>query len=322
MAGPRGGVPPAGGRTMHGYWLGAAVAGGLSAALYLSVLAAPGGVMLASFTMTPLFVIGLSFGLPAALAAGLVAMGAVLAAIGLVGGLLYGAVNALPVMVLVGRALLSRVAQGGGLEWYPPGLLVSWLTAIALAALALLLAMLGAGPGDIGSGVQEQVEQMLPLFGAEAEAIRPVLEGVAPIFPGLAAAAWMTVTALNGALSQGLLVRTGRARRPSPDISATELPRWIPAALGITVLLALLGSGTPKLIAANAVAVLAVAYLILGLAVVHAASRGMRGRPALLGFLYAIMAVLAWPMLVIAALGLIDQLAGLKRRIAASGREV
>ena len=307
---------------MLAYWAGATVLGLVSAALYLAALALPGGVVLASFTQTPLFFAGLTLGLPAALAASAASALAVSTAAGWVGGLVHGIVNAVAVLVLVQRALLSRQAASGATEWYPPGLMVSWLTGLGVAALATLLLLLASAEGGIAGSVQRQVEAMLPLFGPNAEAMRPLFETIAPIVPGLVVAAWMMVTMVNGALGQAFALKTGRAARPAPELAATELPRGLAAAFAVAAGVALLGPGTLGLVGSNATVVLAVPFLVLGFAVVHAATRGLRARTLLLGGLYAATAVLTWPVVVIVALGLIEQGFGLKRRFAAPSREV
>jgi hypothetical protein len=299
------------------YWVEAAVLGGVSAALYLSVIVTPGGVFLASFTQTPLFLAGLALGLPAAVTASAVASLAVMTAAGLIGGLAYALVNAVPVLVLVQRALLSRRAPDGAIEWYPPGLLIVWLTGLAAVALAILMALLASGEGGIAGSVQRQLDAILPVFGANQENMRPLLEAIAPIVPGMVVAAWMTVTIVNGALGHAIAVKGRRALRPAPEIAATELPNWLAMALAIAAGLALLGPGMLGTLGANATAVLTVAFLMLGLAVVHAVTRGFRARGLLLGGLYAVTAILTWPVLVIIALGLIEQGFGLKRRFAA-----
>lgn len=304
------------------YWVGAAVLGGISAVLYLSVIATPGGVVLASFTQTPLFLAGLALGFPAAVTASAVASLSVMATAGLIGGLAHGLVNALPVLVLVQRALLSRRAPDGGIEWYPPGHLVTWLTGLAAVALAVLLGLLGSGEGGIAGSVQRQIDAILPMFGPNQQDVRPLFEGVAPIVPGMVVAAWMIVTMVNGAVGQAISIRSRRALRPAPAIAETELPNWLAVALAIAAGLALLGPGVLGTLGANATVVLLVPFVVLGLAVVHAATRGLRARRLLLGGLYAVTAILTWPMIAIIALGLIEQGFGLKRRMAAPGREV
>jgi hypothetical protein len=303
---------------MLAYWAGAAVLGVASAALYLAALALPGGVLLASFTQAPLFLAGLTLGLPAALAASATSALVVWGGAGLIGGVVHAIVNALPVLVLIQRALLSRQTADGGVEWYPPGLLVSWLTGLAVLALGVLLLLLAGAEGGIEGAVQRQIEAMLPMFGPNQDAMRPLFEIIAPVVPGMVVAAWMTVTIVNGALAQAMALKTGRAARPAPDIAATELPRIVAAGLAIMAGLALVGPGALGVVGANATVVLTVPFLVLGFAVVHAATKGLRARRLLLGGLYAVTAILTWPVIAIVALGLIEQGFGIKRRFAAS----
>ena len=300
------------------YSLTAVLLGGLSALLYLSVIVTPGGVIMASFTQAPLFIAGLSLGLPAALMATAMASVSVMTAGGLLGGIVHALVNALPVLILLNRALLSRRAPDGGVEWYPPGLLVAWLSGLAAVTLGVLLTILAMGQGGMAGSVHRQIELILPMFGPNQESLRPLFEIVAPILPAIIVAAWMLVTMANGAIAQAITTGMRRALRPALKIAETELPNWLPIALVIAAGVVLLGHGLIATIAANATVILLVPFVVLGLAVVHVATRGVRARGFLLGGLYAVTAILTWPLIVIIALGLIEQGFGLKRRIAAA----
>jgi hypothetical protein len=300
------------------YSLSAVLLGGLSALLYLSVIVTPGGVIMASFTQAPLFIAGLSLGLPAALMATAVASVSVMTAGGLLGGIVHALVNALPVLILLNRALLSRRAPDGGVEWYPPGLLVAWLSGLAAVTLGVLLTILAMGQGGMAGSVHRQIELILPMFGPNQESLRPLFEIVAPILPAIIVAAWMLVTMANGAIAQAITTGMRRALRPALKIAETELPNWLAIALVIAAGVVLIGHGLIGTIAANATVILLVPFVVLGLAVVHLATRGVRARGFLLGGLYAVTAILTWPLIVIIALGLIEQGFGLKRRIAAA----
>jgi predicted membrane protein DUF2232 len=300
------------------YSLTAVLLGGLSALLYLSVIVTPGGVIMASFTQAPLFIAGLALGLPAALMATAVASVSVMTAGGLLGGIVHALVNALPVLILLNRALLSRRAPDGGVEWYPPGLLVAWLSGLAAVTLGVLLTILAVGQGGMAGSVHRQIELILPMFGPNQESLRPLFEIVAPILPAIIVAAWMLVTMANGAIAQAITTGMRRALRPALKIAETELPNWLAIALVIAAGVVLLGHGLIATIAANATVILLVPFVVLGLAVVHVATRGVRARGFLLGGLYAVTAILTWPLIVIIALGLIEQGFGLKRRIAAA----
>jgi hypothetical protein len=300
------------------YSLTAVLLGGLSALLYLSVIVTPGGVIMASFTQTPLFIAGLSLGLPAALMATAVASVSVMTAGGLLGGIVHALVNALPVLILLNRALLSRRAPDGSVEWYPPGLLVAWLSGLAAVTLGVLLTILAMGQDGMAGSVHRQIDLILPMFGPNQESLRPLFEIVAPILPAIIVAAWMLVTMANGAIAQAITTGMRRALRPALKIAETELPNWLAIALVIAAGVVLLGHGLIGTIAANATVILLVPFVVLGLAVVHLATRGVRARGFLLGGLYAVTAILTWPLIVIIALGLIEQGFGLKRRIAAA----
>jgi len=300
------------------YSLTAVLLGALSALLYLSVIVTPGGVIMASFTQAPLFIAGLSLGLPAALMATAVASVSVMTAGGLLGGIVHTLVNALPVLVLLNRALLSRRAPDGGVEWYPPGLLVAWLSGLAAVTLGVLLTILAMGQGGMAGSVHRQIDLILPMFGPNQESLRPLFEIVAPILPAIIVAAWMLVTMANGAIAQAITTGMRRGLRPALKIAETELPNWLAIALVIAAGVVLLGHGLIGTIAANATVILLVPFVVLGLAVVHLATRGVRARGFLLGGLYAVTAILTWPLIVIIALGLIEQGFGLKRRIAAA----
>ena len=213
------------------YSLTAVLLGALSALLYLSVIVTPGGVIMASFTQAPLFIAGLSLGLPAALMATAVASVSVMTAGGLLGGIVHALVNALPVLILLNRALLSRRAPDGGVEWYPPGLLVAWLSGLAAVTLGVLLTILAMGQGGMAGSVHRQIDLILPMFGPNQESLRPLFEIVAPILPAIIVAAWMLVTMANGAIAQAITTGMRRALRPALKIAETELPNWLAIAL-------------------------------------------------------------------------------------------
>jgi hypothetical protein len=61
---------------------------------------------------------------------------------------------------------------------------------------------------------------------------------------------------------------------------------------------------------------LLMAYAMLGLAVLHATTRGIKGRAMVLAGTYATVAVLGWPVLVMTLVGLIDSAIDIRGRVA------
>ena len=131
-----------------------------------------------------------------------------------------------------------------------------------------------------------------------------------------AAAVLTTITnVLNLWLAGRVVSVSGRLRRPSPDLSAMQFPSYAPLLTGA----AIAGSFLPGLIGTSSGALAAsmlMAYAILGFAVLHNISRGIKSRMLLLGGTYAAVLVLGWPALLMMMLGLADAALDIRGRVA------
>lgn len=295
-----------------------AVAAGLLAALPLAL---QGGLLFALLSPLPLFLVGLSQGLRGAIVAGTTAC----ALNGVMGGLL-GALSTLivlagPVVLLVRQALLNRPGTDGVLEWYPPGLLVLWLTGVGVVWLVLSAALLGGGPDGIEATVRSDFEEALTVMLPELDAqARSRLSDLMSAFAiGAGPLVWLLLFAVNGILAQGVLQRFDRALRPAPDIRRIELPRWLDIMLAVVLAVAFLGSGDIAYVAQNLSLMLLLPYLFVGLAVVHLWIDRSGGAALLLLMLVYLLLLLGWIAPLVLGLGLIDQLVGLRRRMSAGG---
>jgi predicted membrane protein DUF2232 len=301
----------------------AAIACGLGGAcLYLAVmLGTPGALILVYLTQLPLFVAGLWLGAGAAATAGLTGFLLLVVVSDILGAALFAALNAAPVVLLVRQALLARRGPDGGVAWYPPGLLAAWLTGLALAGMAAALLLFG-GPEGLQVSVRDLVAHLLDRVAHRPLPDRErIAETLALVIPGVVAASWMVMSVANGALAQGVLSRFGASWRPSPDLAALGLPLWIPIALGIAAA-ATVFSGVPRFLGINAMIALAVPFALAGLAVLHTVVRRLpHPGMALVGF-YTMAALLGWPLLAIAVLGLLDSWLGLRRRLGPYGASI
>jgi hypothetical protein len=293
--------------------------GALAGAFYLAVLSgSPGALILAYLAQLPLFAAGLWLGVGAAAAAGITASTALLAAGGPLAASLFAALYAAPVVLLTRQALLARSASDGTLEWYPPGLLTAWLTGFGLVALAGAVLLLG-GPNGVEALLRGTLAPAVDHFVAQSGTSGSALtELLAMIIPGAIAASWMTMTASNAVLAQGVLARFGAAWRPSPDLAALTLPVWLSGLLVVAAAAAAFG-GVARFCGVNVLIVLSVPFCLAGLAVVHVAARRLaRPQMALVAF-YVLAGLLGWPLLVAAILGALDAPLGLRRRFALPG---
>ncbi len=94
------------------------------------------------------------------------------------------------------------------------------------------------------------------------------------------------------------------------------MPQWIGFAL-IACVIASLATGQIGYMGRNGAILVAIPFFFLGLSVIHAVSRGWRGRQIGLPLLYLLMMFLGWPALIVAGLGFVEQWFGLRRRYAA-----
>lgn len=296
-----------------------ALGGILTVLPMLMAAAAPGGILFIILAPVPLYLVGLGQGVRACWGAGVVA----LIVSGLVGGLPWMLTILMmlvaPVCILVQQALRSRPGDGGTVEWYPPGLLVLWLTLLGVVWLTMTIGVIATESGSLGAQ-DVMIENLRPLVAqtlpdVEAEQIDRILTIAIAWAPGFSTVAWMTIMlAFNGVLAEGLLLRFGRALRPAPDIAALRLPTWTVWALGATLLVAFLGSGGLAYIARNLALVLMVPYVFAGLAVVHMLCRRFAAGGVILAFFYA--ALIVWAAVLplgLAVLGMIDHWVNLRR---------
>ena len=131
-----------------------------------------------------------------------------------------------------------------------------------------------------------------------------------------AAAVVSTATSLaNLWLAARIANLSGRLKRPWPDLGTTALPRHASVLLAAAMAGMLIGD-LLGIVAGVLTASLLFAYALVGLAVLHAATRGINGRGFVLAGIYAIVAVFKWPALLLSLLGLADLALDFRRRAA------
>ena len=301
--------------------------GGLAAgALFGSIVTGSlGAALLTYFAAAPLFLVGLSLGWLPAVAAALVGAVTVAGIVGFFAAGYFALIIGLPVAVLCRQALLSRPAGQGGVEWYPPGRLVAALTAMMAAALAAMFAVAVLEGVDPRQEVQQTIEAVLdagmPPGLAERAKEQGLAERAANILPGIAAALLFLALALDGVVGQLIAARLAIARRPSPPWREMTLPAWPLYALGLSCLAGIAASGALEYIGRNLAIVFAVPFLLQGLSVVHAVAARLPGRAVWLAGFYLLGLLMAWPFVLVAALGLAEPYVGLRARLGGGPKE-
>jgi hypothetical protein len=252
--------------------------------------------------------------------------------ISLKAAVVYGIAIALPALMLAYLALLNRSMipedpEGRPLpdmppmiEWYPPGHLVAWAALIAGCLVSVTLLLVGGTAEVYHQGVRKIfMDVIMPQLQSAGVPFDPVRgeRYVAMIsrilLPAIAATAWMLVMLLNLWLAAKAASISGQLPRPWPNMAHLEYPPLMTVGFVASVGAALL-PGMPGVMAMAFVGAFGLAYLLLGLVVMHQLVAGNPLRPLLLGALYLSILIVDWAALVIALIGLAEPLLELRQR--------
>src|SRR5215475_6715506 len=206
--------------------------------------------------------------------------------------------------------LLARAATNGGggaLEWYPTGRLVLWAAVIGTAIVAAAVPNFGTDQQTLQAALRKTYERIL----RDQSLIELLVVAVPP-----AAAVFSTIiNVFNLWLAARVVKISGRLKRPWPDLAALTLPASTSGFLAAAVA----GSFLPDLagvLSGAFAASLVMVFAVLGLAVLHAITRGMAGRAVMLAGVYGVTIVLGWPILAISILGLAEAVLDIRGRVA------
>ncbi|HEY8127666.1 MAG TPA: DUF2232 domain-containing protein [Hyphomicrobium sp.] len=272
----------------------ALAAGLISAIVFASATTGAFVLRIILFLLTPLslYLAGLGLGPVAAAIAAITATATVLLIANPLAAEVYAISTALPAVFCTRLALLNREVDGER-EWYPIGRIA--VTAAIFAAIFAMLALLLMG-GDVDTltkmlrtVVESFVKTELahipgaPAIGpAEIDDITRSTLSSLPWALGLLA---MGTILLNLWLAGRITLASGRLQRPWPDLATFSLPPTATFTLLIAIALSFVG-GIAGLLAAGVAAPFTLAFALVGLAAIHALTRGSPWRTFILTALY------------------------------------
>lgn len=301
-------------------------AGAAAALLFASVMSGVAlSVVLFYLAPLPIMIVALGWSHWAGLAAALAAAAMLGGAFGIFIFATFLTAVGIPAWWLGYLALLGRpVANGGAarIEWYPPGRLVLWAALVGAAVIVVALATFGSDEATIRNGLKGALDQILRLQteavpgGSTTPGTRDaerVIEMLALVLPP-AAATIAAVTLTGNLWLAGRVVNlSGRLPRPWPDLTTLSLSPLAAALFGVLVA----GTFMPDLagiLASVFVATLALAFAMVGFAVIHTVTRPMRSRAVVLTSAYAVVVLLVWPVVIMTLIGVTETLFGLRAR--------
>lgn len=221
-------------------------------------------------------------------------------------------------LALLGRAVATN-GSGGGMEWYPIGRLVFWAAIIGATVVGVAVLSFGTDKESFQTELRNTFERALlaqsqtPIPGRTDN--RRMIDILVVALPPAAAVLLTILNTFNVWLAGRIVNVSGRLRRPWPDLSEMTLPGFTPGALAAAIAGSFLPD-LPGLLSGVLAASLFMAYAMMGLAVLHAITRGTAGRGFVLTGVYFAVIILGWPMLAMSLLGLAETAFNIRSRFA------
>ncbi|MBS9477956.1 DUF2232 domain-containing protein [Ancylobacter radicis] len=304
-------------------WL-IAFGAGAASALLVATVASGSAIALPLFYLAPLpiLIVGLGWSQVAALVAGSAAAVALALAFGLELMLAYVAGVGLPAYVLAYLALMARQdAPDGPLVWFPVGRIVLAAAVLGCLAVAALIPLVAGSIEDYQAALRTLFQAMLsadPATPADADTAR-LIDLLVTVMPPAAALITMVTQIGNLWIAAHVARMSGRLMRPWPDLAAITVPQGTVALLAGAFIGASLSSGFIGLVCELLGATLVMALAFIGLATLHWITRGAGGRTLVLGTVWIAALALGWPFALLAVLGAIETLFGIRRRFRRGG---
>lgn len=307
---------------MRNAYLIAAGAGFVSAMAFVSAMM---GSPFTSFFLfliaaLPLYVAGVGWTWAAALLASalgtlaLIAFGAKEAAV------IYAGLLGMPAVLLTQLAEQRRAlptADTVVVRWASPGIIVLAAATLASVISVTFVSLLHENMPAVREEIIKLVQSTPQIAGNQQltpEQISQIAEMVVALVPAAAAIVPMIGALVNLWLAGRITLAAGQLRRPWPDLPAMRFPRGTPLILATAAFGASSLTGLPGMISVAVFGAFFVAYLLVGLAVIHYLTRGKSWRTfALSGVYVGLFLVNVWLAFPIILLGLADTVFSLRR---------
>ncbi|MGE0626550.1 MAG: DUF2232 domain-containing protein [Hyphomicrobiaceae bacterium] len=276
----------------------AAGAGLASIVLFLSAArGTPDTLLLFCLAPLPVALAGFGWGWASAALAAAIATGVA----GLIGSIRFALIYLLafggPAAVFTYLLMLCRQvapepaeAGGGGVEWYPVGRLLAWITLWAGVLAGLVLLTTASDTEAIRRAIESNIDSWA-LRGPDGRSLSTEqkqalsLLAVKYFLPWVVSTGWLLLTILNMWMAAHVTRLSGRLNRPWPDLSSTTLPPGFALAFGAAVGLSFV-AGLVGSVAWGFANALMFAFMLQGLAILHGLTRAHQTRVAILALVY------------------------------------
>lgn len=291
-------------------------AGLVSTLLHLSIAGgSPLSIVLFFLNALPLFLCAFGWGVSTAATAAFASFVLITLAAGPAFSVNFAVTIAAPTLWLSHLAMLSRPiapADAGApaqVEWYPTSRLILWTALISGVLVSLNLMLLGPDLESYNETLSKFIDERFITelkksseLNLTEDQIKTTKDFALRIFPALSAIVWFLSSVLNLVLAIKIAEISGRLTRPKLNFAQMSYPLYT----GLGFVGCIFATALPDmlgLIASAFVGVFYVAFLILGLAIIHSIIPQGDFRPIVLFVIYA---TLIWTSMFVVFVGLSD----------------
>jgi uncharacterized protein YybS (DUF2232 family) len=234
---------------------------------------------------------------------------------------LYVIAYGVPAILLVGLSLRFRVGADQQAAWYPEGKILTAITLYPSALFLIAATVASSHEGGLLALSQEAFSKMGTEYASkfppdQAEAFQHVIANAARIAPAMVSYIWIIVAIISLAGAQFILRQQKFNLRDSFALTKLYVPNQLIYGVAITGLLGVLAAEPYDYIGRNLSMILGLPFFFVGLAVVHSWTATKKHGWLYLTPLYLAMLFFPWLALIVAGLGVIDQWANFRQRIA------
>ena len=311
---------------------------GLGAGLVSGLLfasAASGSLLaLALFYLAPLpgLIAGFGWGLRAAILAASTGTLLVAMVLGPSAGTAYGLTLALPTVIICYLMFLYREDASSkapeslpgkqNLIWYPIDLIIPWTAVIAGVISLVGILLSGTDMEGYRNSLKTLIEKALadpgvansPLAKMSPAKRDQFIDALVAVMPAISAVLWFGATLINMWLAGKISVYSGRSARPWPDLGNLEYPPRFALALGFCLFAAIFAPGIVSTVASGFAGPLLIAYVLLGLSIIHLIASTVPIRYFVLVMVYSALILFGWPAFLIAGIGMLEPVLQLRQR--------
>ena len=216
----------------------------------------------------------------------------------------------LPAWYIAKYSLLWRSEQ----DWFPIGAIILRLTLIGCAIISLVTLYYSFQPETLPQLLSQNIHETFAELKNDYGDIIDMLAGELSflMFP-VTIWLWAMILYSHAWLMNRLLARRKQQIRPDYNIRPFAIPVWMLTLLVIAALASLIGSESMSFLGKNMMICLMLPYFFQGTALMHRACKPLPSHRFFLFFVYFMVFSQFWPALVLAWVGLWDQVKHLKQ---------